>query len=207
MHRAIWSLHRLVVASLFGIASSAFAPASATSSVAELRASGMGAVFIQGAAGGIPCNVGSIILATEPAPGRYLKYDAIVISGLLYPVKGARRLELPAGTYHIGAIHCLVGNTQVEVGDHDGSIVVGNPRQSFAKFTVARGELVNVGKIDVQPVSGPPNFVRVVTGEINPRDMERLHPAPSARPIKRLMTDMAKGQTYKARWVALVRRL
>jgi hypothetical protein len=179
-----------------------------TRSLVGLKSSNEGAVFIKVTYGGQPCRVGTIALATEPVPGRFVLQSTPLLGGITSSGLNSRQLSLPAGTYHVGYVQCILddaGKTAV-VGETDNAAKIGNPVQSLAHFTVDAGEAVNVGQLDLVPIGNPANATAISTADVDAATMERLRkavPALSSAMVTRLMAPTTPGQTYKLTWTQM----
>jgi hypothetical protein len=177
-------------------------------SLAALKSANEGAVFIKVTYSGRPCRVGNIALATEPSPGRFMLHSTPMLGGINSSGLNSRQLSLPAGTYHVGYVQCMLddGGQTTVVGEHDGTIQIGNPRQSLAHFTVAAGEVVNVGQLNLVPTDYLAKSTAISITDIDAASMGRLRngvPTLSSTMVTRLMSDTAPGQTYKVSWVQM----
>lgn len=173
-------------------------------SLSALKSANEGAAFLQISYGGLPCRIGNVALATEAAPGRFQLYKTLMVGGMAASAALApRQVSLPAGTYHIGYVACQsVGEMKymMGVGEHDGSVVLGNPRQSLAKFTVSAGEAVNVGKLNLEPTDYLADAARISVVDMAPDAMQQLRaeaPALSSSLVTRLMTVTSPGKAYR----------
>jgi len=173
-------------------------------SLSALKSANEGIVFLRLTYAGLPCRTGNVALATEPAPGRFELHKTLMVGGIAgSAAMTPRQVSLPAGTYHIGYVACQsVGEMKymMGVGEHDGTVVIGNPRQSLAKFTVSAGEAVDVGQINLQPTDYLLNAATISVADITPDAMQRLRaeaPTLSSSLVTRLMTVTSPGQSYK----------
>jgi hypothetical protein len=181
-----------------------------TKSLTALKSANEGIVFLQLAYEGIPCRNGNIIITTEPSPGRFEVHKTLMVGGL---DAGAslisRQVSLPAGAYHIGYVACQARTEMsymMAVGEHDGTLLMGNPKQSLAHFTVAAGEVVNLGQISLAPTDYLANATRISVTDINPDAMNRLRsgvPTLASTLVTRLMTSTAPTQSYRIERVKL----
>lgn len=205
------SILRCCVAIGFAIGVVACAPGfDDTKSLSALKSANEGVAFIQLAYGGVPCKVGNIVIATEPSPGRFEVHKTLMVGGITADASlNSRQFSLPAGSYHIGYIACQAladSGYMMAVGEHDGTLLMGNPKQSLAHFTVAAGEVVNLGQINLAPTDYLANAARISITDISSDTMSRLRsgvPALSPTLVTRLMTASSPTQPYKIERVKL----
>ena len=175
-----------------------------TKSLGALKSSNEGIVFAQLAYRGLPCKVGNLALATEVSPGRFQLYKTLMMGGITVDATlSPRQISLPAGTYHIGYVACQsvadMGH-MMGVGQHDGTLVVGNPLQSLGTFTVAAGEVVNIGQINIDPTDYLAHNATISVSNLSDVAAQRLQagaPTLSAAAVARPMTVTSPGQAYK----------
>lgn len=181
-----------------------------TRSLAALKDANEAVVFIKLAYNGTPCRTGNIALATEVSPGRLELHKTLMVGGITGSAAlDTRQVSLPAGTYHIGYVQCqalLDSGYMMGVGEQDGSVFIGNPRQSLARFTISAGEVVNVGQINLVPTDYLANTASISVTDVSSDTMQRLRagvPNLSSTLITRLMTTTSPGQPYKIERVKL----
>lgn len=180
-----------------------------TKSLTALKSANEGVVFLQLAYDGIPCKVGNIALATESSPGRFELRKTLMMGGVTGSASlNSRQISLPAGTYHVGYITCqsvqesgyLNSGYMMGVGEQDGSFFIGNPKQSLAHFSVAAGEVVNLGQINLVPTDYLAKATMISVTDIDSDAMARLRsgvPTLSSTLVTRLMTPTSPTQSYK----------
>lgn len=169
-----------------------------------LENANQGVVFIKVTYGGVPCKTGNIALATERSPGRFELHSSPMLGGLNATGLNSRQIALPAGTYHVGYVQCLVDFQTVKIGEIDGTIFIGNPRQSLASFTVSAGEVVNVGQIDFLPTDYLAKAATISIADIDVVTMDRLRsgvPKLSSKLVTRLMVPSEPGRSYAISWI------
>jgi hypothetical protein len=212
LHKMLWCFAVIGCA----IVVSACAPGlDDTKSLSALKSANEGVVFLQLAYEGLPCRGGNIALATETAPGRFQLHKTLTMGGITGAAsRNSRQVSLPAGTYHVGYITCqavqenlsFASGYMMGVGEQDGDFFIGNPKQSLAQFTVAAGEVVNLGQINLAPTDYLANATRISVTDINSDAMARLRgevPTLSSTMVTRLMTSTAPTQSYKIERVKL----
>ncbi len=169
-----------------------------------LKNGNQGVVFIRATYGGIPCKSGNIALATERSPGHFELHSSPMLGGLNESGLNSRQIALPVGTYHVGYVQCLVDFQTLVVGETDGTMFIGNPRQSLASFTVSAGEVVNVGQINFFPTDYLAKAATISVADVDAATMGRLRsgvPKLSSMLVTRLMVPSSPGQSYKISWV------
>lgn len=203
-------LIRLCAAVIGAIAASGCAPSfdDAIDPIA-LKSANEGVVFLKIAYAGRPCRLGNVALATEPSPGRYVLHSAPTLGGINSAGFNSRQISLAAGTYHIGYIQCALDDAKrtVVLGETDGAIQIGNPQQSFAHFTIAAGEVINLGQFNFAPTDYLENSAAISITDIDAAAMERLRsgvPKLSSTMVSRLMSATTPGQSHKITWVQAI---
>jgi hypothetical protein len=186
-----------------------------TKSLTALKGANEGVVFLQLAYEGVPCRTGNIALARETSPGRFELYKTLMMGGITGSASlNSRQVSLPAGTYHIGYITCqavqenlsMGSGYMMGIGEQDGDFFIGNPKQSLVQFTVASGEVVNLGQINLAPTDYLANSARISVTDLKPDAMNRLRggvPSLASTMVTRLMTSTAPSQSYKIERVKL----
>jgi hypothetical protein len=169
-----------------------------TISTSALKGANEGAAFIKISYGKWPCD-GNVGLAKETSPGKFELHSTPRLVGI-----NSRQLSLPAGTYHVGYIQCLTSSSQaVVVGETDGTLLIGNPHQSLARFTIVPGQVVNLGVLNIVPTDHLANSARLSIADIDEFTMDRLRkavPTLSSTLVSRLMALTSPGEVYKLRW-------
>ena len=145
------SMLRVVMFGCFAGLSSCAPGFDDTISLADVKKANEGVVFLNVTYAGRPCRTGNIVLATEPSPGRYVLHSGPMIGGITSAAINPRQITLAAGRYHVGSLQCMVDDKMLAIGPHDGTVVVGNPLQSLASFSISSGEVVNLGQINITP--------------------------------------------------------
>ena len=173
-----------------------------------LKGANAGVVFMKVTYVGNPCRVGNVALATEPSPGRYVLHSAPMLGGINASGLNSRQISLPAGTYHVGYVQCMLddGGKTAVLGETDATIQIGNPRQSFAHFTVSAGEVVNLGQINFVPTDHLANASTISITDIDAATMGRLRSSlPTLAPVMvtRLMAETQPGQSFKISWTQM----
>ena len=111
---------------------------------------------------------------------------------------------LPSGRHLPCRIHPVHAGRWRENGRarRDGrKLLIGNPRQSFARFTVVPGEVVNLGELNLVPTDHLANSAR-----FRSRTSTRHH-GPAAKAVPKLSSTMvtrwpptSPGDAYKLTW-------
>lgn len=177
-----------------------------TKSLTEIKSANKGVAFITVTFGRLSCSPGNIFLATEPSPGNFELFSAFMIGGMNAPLANTRQISLPAGTYHVGALQCVSSGHMVRVGELDGLITAGNPKQSLASFSIAAGEAVDLGHVDFSPTDYLANSGVISVRPLDDLAMNRLRngvPTLSSQLTTRFMTITSPGQTYTLSWQKL----
>ena len=174
-----------------------------------LKGANEGVVFLKITYAGKPCRLGNVALATEPSPGRYVLHSSPTLGGINSAGFNSRQLPLPSGTYHIGYVQCALDDATrtVVLGETDGAIQIGNPQQSFAHFTIAAGEVVNLGQLNLVPTDYLENSATISITDIDANAMERLKsgvPKLSSMMVSRLMSATDPGRSHKITWVQAI---
>ena len=157
----------------------------------ELRTEKRGMALLALEVDGGWCSAGAIHLATEVMPG---KFKAVQRFSLLGAKSNLVQMELPEGTYHIGVIACVQGYRVVNVGTHNGSTLIGDPLKSMGSFTVAAGEVINLGEVTLARINSERGGATVLIAPMSQTSLEGLRtkvPKLHASAKVRLMTTKA----------------
>ncbi len=161
----------------------------------QLASEKRGVVLLAVDVEGVGCGAGAIHLATEGPNGTFKKFQH-------YSLIGAKtnlaQIELPEGTYHLGVVACVQGYRFVNVGTHNGSALIGDPLKSMGSFSVAAGEIVNLGHIVISRLGDGQGdaAVQVVAMDTKILDVLKAQvPKLHAQAKTRLMTTKS-GESY-----------
>jgi hypothetical protein len=139
-----------------------------------LSANNQGIVLLSAAMQGLTCQGITVQLGRKSALG----YDATTSFGIDITMFSLRRLvssnlpqiSLPAGEHHVIGVTCQNGNSFTSVGK--GGL------RSYASFTLAPGEIVNLGSLTVIPLA----MTNIATFEVRDQPIEVMDKLKADKP-------------------------
>lgn len=135
-----------------------------STTLASLSAAGKGGLVVR--IDMLDCSEATLVVGRKS--GDTYQQTASIIQGDSYRTSGVAHVELDPGDYHVLQVACKSGRTTNVLG----KLSLGTSEQSFGRFEVRAGEIVNIGLLKL--IYMRPGVVHLAAGDIPEYEMSRF---------------------------------